>query len=260
MSVTAYAPGSVTTVFVPQDSESSLGVSFATADGVTATVESTIEPSLYLDGRPARVEPVTRLLDHFDVTATVRLDTEVPIGCGFGASGAATLATALAANERFNLKCDRDDLVEASHRAEVEAGTGLGDVFIQNRGGVVWDTGDGLERTTRTDRIEYTSYGGITTAAVLGDEATLERVRNAGRSALSTIRPDGPLTELFDASWYFARETGLATDRLAEAVDSVQDAGGTATMAMLGETVVATGADGVLEKETHITSDGATLK
>jgi pantoate kinase len=260
MSVTAYAPGSVTTVFVPQNSESSLGVSFATADGVTATVESTIEPSLYLDGRPARVEPVTMLLDRFDVTATVRLDTEVPIGCGFGASGAATLATALAANERFDLGCNREELVEASHRVEVEAGTGLGDVFIQNRGGLVWDTGDGLERTARTDRIEYTSHGGITTAAVLGDKGTMDRVREAGRSALETINPEGLLAELFGASWQFAKETGLATGRVADAVDAVRDAGGTATMAMLGETVVATGTEGVLEEETQITSDGATLK
>jgi len=260
MSVTAYAPGSVTTVFVPQDAESSLGVSFATADGVTATVESTREPSLYLDNRPARVEPVTGLLDRLDVTATVRLDTEVPIGCGFGASGAATLATALAANERFDLEHDRDALVKIAHRAEVEAGTGLGDVFIQDRGGLVWDVGNGLERTPRTDRIEYTSHGGITTAAVLGDEGTMEQVSDAGQSALSTINPEGPLTELFDASWQFAKETGLATGRVSEAVDAVQGAGGTATMAMLGETVVATGGEGTLDQATQITPDGATLK
>lgn len=260
MSVTAHAPGSVTTVFVPQDGESSLGVSFATADGVTATVESTREPSLYLDGRPARVEPVTGLLDLFDVTATVRLDTEAPIGCGFGVSGAATLATALAANERFDLGHDRDALVEASHRAEVQAGTGLGDVFIQNCGGLVWDTGDGLERTARTDRIEYTSHGGITTAAVLGDEGTMEQVTAAGRTALATVQPKGTLADLFDASWQFARESGLATGRVADAVATVQDAGGAATMALLGETVVATGVEDALDKTTRITPDGAALQ
>jgi pantoate kinase len=260
MSVTAHAPGSVTTVFVPQDGESSLGVSFATADGVTATVESTREASLYLNGRPARVEPVTGLLDRLDVTATVRLDTEVPIGCGFGVSGAATLATAVAANERFDLGHDREALVEVAHRAEVEAGTGLGDVFIQNCGGLVWDTGNGLERTDRTDRIEYISKGGITTAAVLGDAGTMERVSAAGRAALGAVQPDGALADLFEASWQFAQESGLATDRVAEAVASVQDAGGAATMAMLGETVVATGVEGTLDNTTRITPDGAALQ
>ena len=260
MSVSAHAPGSVTTIFAPRDDDSSLGISFATADGVTATVESTRDPLIYLDDRPARVEPVTGVLDRLGVTATVRLDTDVPIGCGFGASGAATLATALAANERFDLGHDRDALVEMSHRAEVEAGTGLGDVFIQDRGGLVWDTGDGLERTTRTARIEYKSFGGITTAAVLGDDGTMAQVKEAGQEALAALAPNGPISELFGASWQFARDTGLATDRIAEAVTAVQDAGGAATMAMIGETVVAVDADGVLDQSTQITPDGAALQ
>jgi len=260
MSVSAHAPGSVTTIFAPRDGDSSLGISFATADGVTATVESTRDPLIYLDDRPARVEPVTGVLDRLGVTATVRLDTDVPIGCGFGASGAATLATALAANERFDLGHDRDALVEMSHRAEVEAGTGLGDVFIQNRGGLVWDVGKGLERTTRTARIEYKSFGGITTAAVLGDEGTMERVRHAGREALSALAPDGPIPNLLSASWQFAQDTGLATNRIVEAVTAVQDAGGAATMAMIGETVVAAGVEGMFDRSTQITSEGATLQ
>jgi pantoate kinase len=242
MSVTAHAPGSVTPIFVPRDGRSSLGISFATADGVTATVESARETLVYLDGRPAKVAPVRGLLERLGVTATVRLDTAVPIGCGFGASGAATLATALATNERMDLGHDREALLEAAHRAEVEAGTGLGDVFIQERGGLVWDLGDGLTHATRSTRIEYQSFGGITTAAVLGDEGTVEQV-----------------TDLLEASWQFAQETGLATDRVAEAVASVRAAGGTATMAMIGETVVATGAEGGLDHDTHITPEGAAL-
>ncbi|MBB4090593.1 pantoate kinase [Salinibacter ruber] len=259
MSVTAHAPGSVTPIFVPRDGRSSLGISFATADGVTATVESARETLVYLDGRPAQVAPVRGVLERLGVTATVRLDTAVPIGCGFGASGAATLATALAANERMDLGHDREALLEAAHRAEVEAGTGLGDVFIQERGGLVWDVGDGLTHATRSTRIEYQSFGGITTAAVLGDEGTVEQVTAAGRAALSGIDPDGPIADLLKASWQFAQETVLATDRVAEAVASVRAAGGTATMAMIGETVVATGAEGGLDHDTHITPEGAAL-
>jgi Predicted archaeal kinase (sugar kinase superfamily) len=260
MSVSAYAPGSVTIIFAPQESGASLGISFATADGVTASVESTRQSSLYLDGRPARVEPVTGLLDRLGVTATVRLDTDVPIGCGFGASGASTLATALAANERFDLGHDRAALVEMSHRAEVEAGTGLGDVFIQDQGGLVWDTGDGLEHTTRTARVEYESFGSITTAAVLGDEGTMSNVEEVGRAALSEVDPEGAMTDLLAASWRFARETGLATERVADAVEAVRAQGGQATMAMIGETVVATGTNGALDHATEITPAGAKLQ
>jgi len=261
MPATAYAPGSVTIVFVPQDSDASLGVSFATAGGATATVEEGgAESSVSLNGRPVHIAPVTGVLDRLGTTATVRLETDVPIGCGFGVSGAATLATALAVNEEQALGHDRDELVEASHRAEVAAGTGLGDVFVQERGGLVWNTGEGVERIPRTDRIEYATYGGITTADVIGDDETIERVARVGRNALATLDPEGPLEDLFEVSWTFAKRTGLAPERIAEDVREARRADGAATMAMLGETVVTTGTEGLLDHETRITPTGAELR
>jgi pantoate kinase len=258
---TAFAPGSVTTLFVPQDSEASLGVSFATADGVTATVEPASSTTILLDGRQAEVEPVSGVLRRLDAPAlTVRLDTDLPIGCGFGMSGAATLATALAANAQFQLDRSREELVEAAHQAEVAAGTGLGDVFIQERGGLVWDAGDGLRHTERTARIEYVSYGEMATAEVLADVAAMERVVTAGEQVLDVLDLPVPLMTLFDVSWAFADHTSLATNRVAETVRAVQKAGGAATMAMIGETVVATGESGVLDHETKIAASGATLR
>lgn len=260
MPTTAHAPGSVTTVFVPQGEDGSLGVSFATADGVTATVERAQETTVVLDGDPASVEPVTGVLERLDATATVHLETAVPIGRGFGVSGAATLATALAANEEFALGMGRGPLVEAAHRAEVAAGTGLGDVFVQEQGGLVWNAGDGVERESRNDPVSYESFGSIATAEVLADEAVLERVRTAGNDALASFESGLPLADLFDRSWSFAERTGLTTERVTETVDAVWDADGAASMAMVGETVVAAGGDDVLENQTRITPDGASVE
>lgn len=257
MPTTAHAPGSVTTVFVPQGEEGSLGVSFATADGVTATVEQAGETTVFLDGERTTIAPVSGVLDRLDASASVRVETSIPVGCGFGASGAATLATALAANEECGLGTGRGPLVEAAHRAEVAAGTGLGDVFVQERGGLVWNNGDGVEREAREDSLSYEALGGIATADVLDDETVLERVRTAGHDALASVEPGRPLDDLFDVSWSFAERTGLATDRVTETVENVWDAGGSATMAMVGETVVATGAGDVLKKQTRITPEGA---
>lgn len=259
MTTTAHAPGSVTTVFVPQGDEGSLGVSFATADGVTATVERAGKTRVVLDGDPASVEPVAGALDRLGATATVHLETAVPIGRGFGVSGAATLATALAANEELELGLGRGELVEAAHRAEVAAGTGLGDVFVQEQGGLVWNTGDGVQREARADALGYESYGSIATSDVLADEAALERVRTAGHDALASFEAGLPLADLLDRSWSFAERTGLATARVTETVETVWDAGGAASMAMVGETVVAAGANDVLENQTRITPDGASV-
>lgn len=187
----AHAPGNVTTIFAPRDGASSLVVSFATADGATATVERSSESAVFVGGRPARIGPVTGVLKRLNATATVQLDLELLLGYGFGISGAATVATALTVNEGLNLSHPRDTLVEACHRAEVAVGTGLGDVFIQDRGELVWDVGDELHRVPRSDRIEYAAFGEIATAEVLGDDAAMKRVTVDGREALTTLDPRG---------------------------------------------------------------------
>ena len=260
MPETAYAPGSVTTLFVPRDGQPSLGVSFATADGASATVEPAPETVVHLDGRKADVAPVSGVLRRLGVTARVRLTTDLPIGCGFGVSGAATLATALAVNEAEGLGHGREALVQAAHRAEVAAGTGLGDVFIQERGGLVWDRGDGLRQADCTATIGYTAFGDISTADVLGDEEAMHRVATVGREVLADLDPAEGLEPLFEASWGFATRVGLPTGRVEEVVTAVRAAGGAATMAMVGESVLAVGAEAALDDTTQVTSAGAALR
>lgn len=257
----AHAPGSVTTIFAPSVDPhgGSCGVSFAIEDGVGVAVEPSPDSTVFLDGEPTAFEPVERVLRRLDVTAEVWLTPEVPVGYGFGASGAATLATALAVNETYGLEWSREELLESAHLAEVEAGTGLGDVFVQDHGGLVWNTGDGIRRTDANAYIEYTALDGIATDTVLADDRTLERVRTLGQDSLSRFSPDGSLGTLLEQSWEFARRTGLATDRVIAKVQHIEHQGGSATMAMLGETIVATGVQNTLDRSTRITNHGATV-
>ncbi|WP_273837123.1 GHMP kinase [Halococcus sp. PRR34] len=234
-------------------------MSFAIEDGVDATVRPSPDTSISLDEEPTTFEPVENVLQQLDVSAAVSLTASVPVGYGFGASGAATLATALAANEAFDLERSRDELLEAAHRAEVEAGTGLGDVFIQDRGGLVWNTGEGLQRSELSADLEYTALDGIATSTVLDDEQTVERVRECGQESLSRFSPKTSLRELLGLSWEFVQRSGLATDRVVEQVQRVERDGGAASMAMLGETVIATGGQNVLERTTRISNEGAIL-
>ena len=117
----AHAPGSVTVVFAPVQ-DTSLGVSFAISDGIVAAVESADTTAVTLDGTPTTFEPVELALGELGVAARVDLESEMPVGQGFGASGAATLSAVLAANVEFGLGRSRDTLVEVAARAEVEAG------------------------------------------------------------------------------------------------------------------------------------------
>lgn len=254
----AHAPGSVTTMFRPAE-DASYGVSLATADGVTATVEEAADSSLRLDGEPVEMAPVEIALEDLGVSGEVALRAELPIGCGFGISGAATLATVLAADAEFDLGHDREELVGLAHRAEVEAGTGLGDVFVQERGGLVWNVGDGIESREYQAEIQYATFGGLETAALLSDDAAIERVRKAADTQLERFDPRAGFDNLLDVSWEFARATGLPTDGVSDAVERIKDRGGSATMAMIGETVVATGAGDTLDGATTVATEGAKL-
>lgn len=256
----AFAPGSVTAVFAPAESrDESRGASMAVADGVVADVRTADRIEILLDGERTDFEPVEGVLDGLGVAARVDIESDVPIGCGFGASGAATLATALSANETFDLGRTRDELVHAAHVAEVNAGTGLGDVFIQTAGGVLMDDGSGRRRWEPTDAIEYVSFGGMSTSETLGDEDLMERIGAVGGETLESLPERPSLERLTRDAWAFAREIELPTERVRETVADVEAAGGAASMAMLGETVFAVGVEDVLPNRTDISFAGAHL-
>lgn len=256
----AFAPASVTAVFAPDEIESgSRGASVALEDGVVVSVEEASERAVTVDGESAEFEPVVRVLTRLGVDARIDVQPEIPLGAGFGASGAATLATALAANELFGLDYSREELVEHSHEAEVAAGTGLGDVFIQDAGGLLYNVGDGRQRVATDEPVEYVSYGSLSTADALADEALMAQVREEGTAVLDSL-PDPPTVRaVIERSWPFARALGLPTERVVDDVERVETAAGAATMAMLGETVVAVDCENVLPNRTRVSTAGAHL-
>ena len=245
-SARAFVPGHVTGFFSahPDDDPTkagSRGAGVALADGVTVRVEP--GDGLELDGDPAEVEAVDRVLSALRTDARVVAETDLPLGSGFGVSGALALGTALAANAAFDRGLSENELVTVAHGAEVQAGTGLGDVVGQARGGFPVRLEPGAPAHGEMDglpangRLEYVTFGERSTEAVIsGDTAELTA---AGRRALSTLVSDPRLETFMRASRGFAREADLLTPRVREAVRDVADAGGEASMAMLGETVFA---------------------
>ncbi|MEF8780858.1 MAG: pantoate kinase [Haloferacaceae archaeon] len=249
---TAFAPGHVTAFFSvhradPAAAEGSRGAGIALSDGVTARVTPADggEPEIHLNGARATIESVRRVLDALDVDARVGLETPLPLGAGFGVSGAAALATALAANHRFECARRENDLVRIAHEAEVEAGTGLGDVVAQARGGVPIRLEPGapgygsLDGIPDRRRVEYVAFGELSTPEVLSGGT--ETLSAAGERALTAVLREPTLETLFAEGRQFAREAGVSTPEVAEAIDAVADAGGEASMAMLGRSVFALG-------------------
>lgn len=257
----AHAPGSVTGLFAPPAEEGGTagGASFATEDGVAVEVTRDSRTTITVDGEPAPFEPVERVLAALEVTAAVDVRPEVPLGHGFGASGAATLATALAANEEFDLGRDRETLLDAAYDAEVAAGTGESDVVIQDQGGLLWNTGEGVRRNELDVHVEYATVGGIATNEMLADEAFMRTASGVGFEQLAVFDEMPTMRSLAECSLRFVRETGIGTAFVEREIDRVREAGGAAGMALFGETVFAVDVDGVLTERTTISNEGARL-
>ncbi|MCU4719016.1 pantoate kinase [Halapricum hydrolyticum] len=247
---TVFVPGHVTGFFtVHRDDDptasGSQGAGVTLADGVSVTVERADDRRVELNGQPASVDAVETVLDTLDVEAAVVAETDLPIGSGFGISGAMALGTALATNCVYERALSRNELVTIAHGADVQAGTGLGDVVAQAAGGMPIRLEPGGPHHNEIDavpyrpRVEYVTFGELDTGDVIGGDTEL--LSKAGKEALSRLVSEPTPSQFAYASRRFARESGLLTDRLREVIQDVSEAGGEASMAMLGETVFALG-------------------
>ncbi|WP_435345606.1 pantoate kinase [Haloarchaeobius sp. HRN-SO-5] len=247
----AFVPGHVTGFFSAHPDEDdptkagSTGAGLTLTDGVTVSVRPAGEPSLSLNGERVDVEAVERVLRALDASAAVEAETDLPLGSGFGVSGAMALGTALATNRVFDRKLSANELVTIAHGAEVQAGTGLGDVVAQARGGIPIRLEPGGPQVNHLDaiparaRVEYVTLGQLSTVEVLSGDTDL--LSEAGRRALSRVVKEPTLPSFIFASRRFAREAELLTPAVSEVIEDVVEAGGQASMAMLGETVFALG-------------------
>lgn len=252
MSPRAFVPGHVTGFFSAHPHENperagSRGAGLALSDGVRVTVELADETVIRLNDRLVSMAAVEGVLDRLGVTAQIEAETPLPVSAGFGVSGASALGTALATNALTAEKRTENELVAIAHAAEVEAGTGLGDVVGQARGGVPIRLEPGAPPRGQFDglpipaparsRVEYVTFGGLDTAEIIGGDT--DRLSRAGENALTTLLERPTLDQFMAASRMFAHEAGLLTDRVEATIENVQEAGGEASMAMLGETVFA---------------------
>ena len=217
-----------------------------------------------IDGEPGTIGAVEDVLaalgaagggsDADGVSVDVAIETDLPIGAGFGVSGAAALGAALAANDALDRGRSENELVRTAHEAEVNRGTGLGDVVAQARGGVPIRVTPGapgvgeLDGIPAAGRVEYVTFGELSTEAVLGGDTTA--LSAAGETALDRLRANPRLPTLMASAREFAGEADLLVPEVAEAIDAVAEANGGsggaaddcgAAMAMLGRTVFALG-------------------
>ena len=141
ISAKSFAPANVSCIFgIEHDNNprkaGSVGVGFCLSEGVAVKAIKDKETSVKFNKKIIDFPTVNTVIEILtNKTARIEIESSLPLSCGFGLSGASGLATAYALNKLFNLNTPKKELAFIAHAAEVENGTGLGDVINQYYGG-----------------------------------------------------------------------------------------------------------------------------
>ncbi len=254
----AFCPGHVTAFFeVCEDADprkkGSRGAGLSLSLGVTtvARVREATRASLevLVNGRRAKAEvteaAARSVLGEGPYEVKLLADTPLPVSQGFGVSSAAALSTVLALDDALSLGLPRDELVARAHVAEVECGTGLGDVVPASMGGMdlrfqPGAPGHAVVRKFEVRRDLLLAVVGpeLLTRSVIRDAKKVAAINAHGGACVAAFAKDPSLDRLFDLGNRFAEETGLASKTVLEVVRASRMFG-RAAMAMLGNAVFA---------------------
>jgi pantoate kinase len=268
----AWVPSHITGFFAAQRQDDpqksgSIGCGITLALGAMTTIETSpqMDPKteIVLNGQVSEA-PVSRYVVGRLARSPVKVKTELdmPLGSGFGASGAGALGCAYALNAHFDLGLTANQAASVAHMAEVTNRTGLGDVIGQNTGGLVIRLKPGAPGIGQVDRIpvpplkvDYVIRGPISTKEVLSDQATMKAVNMAGEAELKALLKRPTLRDFMLLSRSFTVQSGLASDWALDAIEAVEASGGMASMIMLGDAVFAIGGGSALKSfgEVHST-------
>lgn len=173
----------------------------------------------------------------------------VPIGAGFGTSAAFALGASLGITEVLELPLTYNRATSIAHLAELEMGSGLGDVIAETYGGIVLRLREGAPGSGVVDRMILEDYddlfvisktfGRIDTSSVITDPLSKEMINRTGQTLLFELLKN-PVPDFFiRLSRKFAYETELMNREVLEVVEVLEDETLGASMAMLGNTAFA---------------------
>ncbi|MHA2392948.1 MAG: pantoate kinase [Promethearchaeota archaeon] len=140
---------------------------------------------------------------------------DLPVGCGYGASGSGALGTIHGLSHALNLNLSDLELGRIAHIAEVVNRTGLGTVCGQLRGGLCILKEPGYPCISESIKIPKNlkilcgSFGMIHTKSILTDPILNSNIKKAGRKAQEALLEKPDIKTFINASKEFVRETKM---------------------------------------------------
>ena len=263
----AFCPGHITGLFSIEDStpikerKGSVGMGFCIQLGATADVKVSEGNGITISINDIEAEaPVTRraieiMIPELDKAVEVKIEHEVPTGQGFGMSAAGTFAACLALAVELEVPDPKYAALRATHISEVEHHTGLGDAIAQSVGGFVHRIEPGIPPHGEFEKLNFRAEevvicvlgDPIKTSIVLSNGEQRRRIRESGHACLRDCEKGLDLASFISSSWVFARDAGLATDKMKRVLGTINGSG-QGSMIMLGNSIFTFGDVNALEE------------
>ncbi|WEU40597.1 MAG: hypothetical protein OdinLCB4_001300 [Candidatus Odinarchaeum yellowstonii] len=181
----------------------------------------------------------------FDNSIEIHHHIDVPIGCGYGASGIGALGLAAALNIILDLKLTYNQVGEIAHKAEIMAKTGLGTVGPQLLGGFTITRRGGPPGKNLIDKLfvpeDYiiitSSFGPINTRTILSREDIFDDINFHGAKCLKKMLKSPSIPNFLRLSREFAEQLDFITPRVSEVLEKLDEINVNSSMCMIGETV-----------------------
>lgn len=169
--------------------------------------------------------------------------SSVPIGAGFGSSGAGALGLALALDKALGLNLGRIEAAQAAHSAEILCNTGLGTVIAETFGGLELRTEPGAPGIGKIQQIPITedyvvvclSFGSLSTRKALVNSTLRRRINNSAQKLVDGLVEEPTLHNFLTFSREFAVQTGLITKKLRKLLRETDEEGFVCSMPIFGD-------------------------
>jgi len=184
-------------------------------------------------GNDVSRDVVERMLQGLDIRARAELehDEPVPMGVGYGVSGATALGAAMATSIALGNVMTLSQAGAVAHVVEVEHMTGLGDVIAQIHGGVEVRVREGAPGVGAVDKLSHepdlrlitASLKKIPTRELLTTKR--EAINRCGRLALARLLKRPSIEVLMSEAKAFAEEVGFMDDDMKRVAEKVIEKG-----------------------------------
>jgi pantoate kinase len=266
MKVSVFVPSHITGFFtIANDNDplkkGSCGAGVLLDKGVLTTVKPSKNESkidIKINGkRDVRhefiaIKTLELLKKDFKIEESLKINQKigVPVGSGFGTSASSALGVAIAFFKSFNMNISFEYASQYAHMAEIELGSGLGDVIAETSKGIVLRKKPGAPGIGKVESILSSSelsniyiitktLGKMDTGNIIGNPIHQKKINEIGLAIQKKFMIEPNIKNFLKYSLEFAKKTNLINKNVLKIVDEMNKYTLGASMAMLGNTAFA---------------------